>query len=303
MMHPSVADAVILAAGNGTRLAGLSDLPKPLVPVAGRAPLDYIVGALRDTGIDRVHVVTGHKCEQIRAHAFSPAPPAEIGWIHNPEYRRPNGLSLLSAEGVVRSPFLLLMGDHLFEPAILREFLAEPCPPAGGVLATDARINRIFDLEDATKVLTHAGRLCKIGKLLPSFNAVDIGMFLFSDQVFAAMQASLDAGAASLSAGVAVLAAAGAMRTWDVGDRCWIDMDTPAAWAEAERLAREGRFGAPEIRKPAQSEDGFPGCALRPRLRAPRAGSRAEEARKARARQPVATRTRGLPSSVGRTGT
>jgi len=246
MSHSSVVEAVILAAGNGTRLAGMSGLPKPLVPVAGRALLDYIVGALRDTGIDRVHVVTGYKCEQIRAHTFSPSPPAEVSWLHNPEYHRPNGLSVLAAEGVVRSPFLLLMGDHLFEPGMLREFLSEPCPPEGGVLATDARIGRIFDLEDATKVETHAGLLRKIGKLLPSFNSVDTGMFLFSDRVFAALRASVGAGAASLSAGVAVLAAAGAMRTWDVGDRCWIDIDTPAAWAEAERLAQEGCFGTPD---------------------------------------------------------
>lgn len=65
--------AVILAAGRGTRLLG-DDLAKPLVPVAGRPMVDYLVEALHglaetDGGApSRWIFVVGHQADKVRAH-------------------------------------------------------------------------------------------------------------------------------------------------------------------------------------------------------------------------------------------
>jgi len=57
---------IILAAGQGKRMR--SDLPKPLVPVAGRPIIDHLIDAVRAAGISTVSVVVGHQAERMRAH-------------------------------------------------------------------------------------------------------------------------------------------------------------------------------------------------------------------------------------------
>lgn len=59
-------EAIILAGGFGTRLKSVvSDLPKPLAPVAGRPFLAWILDALADQSFSRVIVSVGYLHEQI----------------------------------------------------------------------------------------------------------------------------------------------------------------------------------------------------------------------------------------------
>lgn len=61
--------AVIMAGGFGTRLRPLTnDMPKPMLPVAGRPVMEWIVGQLRDAGIRRMIVTTHYKPEKIQEH-------------------------------------------------------------------------------------------------------------------------------------------------------------------------------------------------------------------------------------------
>jgi choline kinase len=250
-------DVVILAAGNGLRLSSLSPLPKPLVSIDARPLLDRVLAALVETGLHRVTIVVGHAADSIRHHPFPSAAGLEIAWVENPRYSQPNGLSLLCAEGHVRAPFVLLMADHLFEPNTLRLLLREPCPADGAVLAVDRNVQGVYDLEDATKVVTRGSALQEIGKNLDAYDAIDTGMFLCSDAIFAAMRTSASNGGQSLSNGVAMLARTGRMRTWDIGGAAWIDVDTPGARDEAERMVRAGCFAAtprPEAPRPLHAE-------------------------------------------------
>jgi dTDP-glucose pyrophosphorylase len=58
--------AVLLAAGRGKRQRPFTDeMPKPLLPVNGRATLDYILSAVVKAGIERVCIVTNHLEEKI----------------------------------------------------------------------------------------------------------------------------------------------------------------------------------------------------------------------------------------------
>ena len=51
----------ILAGGRGERLAGASDLPKPLVPVGGRPFLGWLLDLLARAGARRVTLLTGYR--------------------------------------------------------------------------------------------------------------------------------------------------------------------------------------------------------------------------------------------------
>ena len=243
MSLSTASEAVILAAGNGVRLSEASDLPKPLIPVVDRALLDYIVAALHAGAVRRLHIVTGHRGDDIRRHVEAAPRGLEVNWIDNPRYLRPNGLSLLAAAGHVESPFVLLMADHLFEPGTLIRFLGQPAPPDGGLLAVDPKLDKIFDLADATKVSTRGRFVERLGKGLENYDAVDTGMFLLSPAVFDAMQSSVEAGDESLSGGMNELARRGGLLACDIGAGRWVDVDTPEAWAHAQRLAAGGVFG------------------------------------------------------------
>jgi bifunctional UDP-N-acetylglucosamine pyrophosphorylase/glucosamine-1-phosphate N-acetyltransferase/UDP-N-acetylglucosamine pyrophosphorylase len=61
---PPPALAIVLAAGKGTRMK--SDLPKVLVPVAGRPMLRYVIDALRAAGVSRLVIVVGYRADLVR---------------------------------------------------------------------------------------------------------------------------------------------------------------------------------------------------------------------------------------------
>lgn len=61
--------AVVLAAGLGTRLKPITDtMPKPLVPVAGKPMIDYGLDALADAGVTRAVVNVHHFADRMEAH-------------------------------------------------------------------------------------------------------------------------------------------------------------------------------------------------------------------------------------------
>ncbi len=58
--------AIVLAAGKGTRMK--SELPKVLIPVAGRPMIDYVLDVLDRAGISETIVVVGYRADLVRAH-------------------------------------------------------------------------------------------------------------------------------------------------------------------------------------------------------------------------------------------
>jgi bifunctional UDP-N-acetylglucosamine pyrophosphorylase/glucosamine-1-phosphate N-acetyltransferase/UDP-N-acetylglucosamine pyrophosphorylase len=56
--------AIVLAAGKGTRMR--SELPKVLVPVAGRPMIHYVIDALQAAAVARILVVVGYRAELVR---------------------------------------------------------------------------------------------------------------------------------------------------------------------------------------------------------------------------------------------
>src|SRR5699024_9934676 len=123
--------AVILAAGQGSRLRSLSE-SKPLLPLLGIPLIERNVRSAQRCGIDEVIVVTGHEHAQLEAwqqayQARHPAP--AITLVYNPAWAEAeNGRSLAAVKGVVERPFLLLMGDHVYTPELLARLCRHPLP-------------------------------------------------------------------------------------------------------------------------------------------------------------------------------
>lgn len=67
-MSAEVRQAVLLAAGRGTRLGDLTrEIPKPLLEVGGKPIIFRIIDGLAGAGVRDVTVITGHLAEQLEA--------------------------------------------------------------------------------------------------------------------------------------------------------------------------------------------------------------------------------------------
>ena len=231
--------AVILAAGLGSRLADGSPVPKPLREVAGVPLLVRIIRALEKGGIREIGIVIGYLGDELRKGLSESEHRAKLSFFPNEEYEKPNGTSLLKARDFVTGPTLLLMSDHLWSPQLLKSVASYPVAEGESVLGVDYRIDACFDLDDATKVQVQGDRIVRIGKELDDYNALDTGLFLITPALIEALDAVNGPEGCSLSQGVAALAKDGRMKAADVGDANWIDVDTPEAHAEAERLIAE----------------------------------------------------------------
>jgi choline kinase len=236
-----VETAVILAAGLGSRLRatrpGQGDLAKPLTPLHGVSLLVRSLTTLAGLGVRHAVIVVGYAEEQIRTVAHDPrVPNLRITFAPNPDWKRQNGLSVLAArEAAGEGPFFLLMGDHLFEAALLRR-LAQAPRPGDLLLAVDRRADDIYDLDDAVKVkMSEDGRILDLAKTLRDFNAVDTGAFVTGAALFDALERKRveQGGDCSLSDGVAELARRGRAYTVDIGDAWWQDVDDDTAFGIA----------------------------------------------------------------------
>ena len=224
--------ALIVAAGYGSRLRAVSP-SKPLTPVVGVPLIARVIDAARRGGASGFTVVTGHKAAEVEAFlaAYDPA----ITCVRTPDWSLANGHSVLTgADALGPERHLLMMADHLFDPALVARTLAAPA--AALTLAIDRRLdNPLVDLDDVTRVRTAGDAIVAIGKHLPDYDAFDCGVFAVDGRFHDALRASIAAGGpGSISAGVEALAATGGARVIDIGDTWWLDVDDPKALDQAE---------------------------------------------------------------------
>ncbi len=244
--------AVILAAGEGHRLNGVNGgSPKPLTPILGLTLLERAILSCKEVGVLEFYVVIGYHADKMIPYltALEQRLSVMIRPVENPNWRDGNGSSALSAAPYVSRPFLLLMCDHLFDPAILRLLLTAGMKTSDCFLAVDCHPDHVFDLDDATKVQLDGDVITGIGKEKASFDAVDTGLFFCRPSLFEALEVARDRGQHSLSAGLVELIRNREFRAVTIGERFWFDVDTPKSLSRAKRALLQS------LSKP--DEDGF----------------------------------------------
>lgn len=236
---PHNVKCLILAAGQGQRLRDIAP-SKPLAELHGTAMIERVMEQALKGGVKEFFVVTGYEADKVEAFVEAVAETREVRveTRRNPEWTKANGLSVLAAEEHLNEPFVLVMCDHLFDPAILRDLLHQPRRPDELILAVDRRLdNPLVDGKDVTRVdVGSDGRIRKIGKGIDGANAYDTGIFLAPPALFQAIRENLaNGGTGSLSEGVQALADRGLAKTYDIGHRFWIDVDDKLAFENAEK--------------------------------------------------------------------
>jgi bifunctional UDP-N-acetylglucosamine pyrophosphorylase/glucosamine-1-phosphate N-acetyltransferase len=118
---------IVLAAGEGKRMK--SARPKVLMPLAGRPMLAHVLDTARSLQPARIHVVHGHRGEEVRAALTDLG---DIGWVHQPQQRGTGHAVMLALPQVPDGArVLVLYGDvPLIRADTLHTLLASEAPLA-----------------------------------------------------------------------------------------------------------------------------------------------------------------------------
>jgi 1L-myo-inositol 1-phosphate cytidylyltransferase len=232
--------AILLAAGEGSRLRAAAPF-KPLCVVGDRPLIDHAIGGLAAAGLGRVVVVLGYGAEPIEAHLAATAWPVRVETVRTPDYRQPNGVSVLAAETHVGGhEALLAMCDHLVDPELYRR-TAMAGTAGGARLAIDRRLGSDWvDIDDVTCVQTDGDRIVAIGKGLAAYDGFDTGVFAIGPDLFSALHGLHDP---SLTEGMRALALERRASIVDCSDVDWIDVDDQVALTKAELWLRRLQTG------------------------------------------------------------
>jgi mannose-1-phosphate guanylyltransferase len=105
--------ALILAGGEGTRLRPLTyTVPKPVLPLAGRPHIAYVIDWLARHGVDDVIVSCGHLADGMRSALADLETGVQIRFAEEPDARGTAG-AIRFAEDILADRFLVLNGDVL----------------------------------------------------------------------------------------------------------------------------------------------------------------------------------------------
>jgi len=121
--------AILLAAGYGSRIAGMTDMPKCLLEVNGESLLEHNLNIWKNLGIKRVKIVLGYKEELIREILKKYESDFEITTLVNEDFRnKGNTYSLylgIKNWSEVDQSALIFDADLIYDQAILEKFLSE----------------------------------------------------------------------------------------------------------------------------------------------------------------------------------
>jgi choline kinase len=140
--------------------------------------IEWQLSALVECGVDEVVVVTGYGSDlvDITLKRWS-RPGLDVRTVFNPFFNVADNLaSCWLAREEMDEDFLILNGDTLFEPDVLRKVLASPEAPI--TITIDRK--PCYDSDDM-KVEVDGENLVSVGKTLPAdiTNGESIGMLLF----------------------------------------------------------------------------------------------------------------------------
>ncbi|MDA9489631.1 phosphocholine cytidylyltransferase family protein [Bradyrhizobium sp. CCBAU 11361] len=136
-------NAVILAAGSGTRLRPLTDLrPKPLVEVHGTPILHNAIRNLEAVGVEEVTIVVGYRKDAIQYACGSRFGEVKINYVESTVFDRTgSAYSLwLARNSLLSGDCYLLEGDVFFEENALRCLASSDTVDVAAVAPFDSRM-------------------------------------------------------------------------------------------------------------------------------------------------------------------
>ena len=239
--------AVILAAGQGTRLRPLTDhRPKCLVEVQGKPILQYQLEALCEAGVRECIIVIGYRAAQVRSAFGTRFRDLSITYVENDIFDSTNNIySLWLARRELTEDLLLLEGDLIFESELLMDLFDLPYENV-------AVVDRFRPPMNGTVILAEGDRASAMVLKLDQSRGFDYGPALKTVNIYRfshravhgeLMPALGDYIAQGLTGhfyevAIARAIAEGAMQlhVLRTGPRAWAEVDTVGDLVDAERM-------------------------------------------------------------------
>ena len=219
-------DAIILAAGKGTRLRPHTEtVPKPLLPVQGRPILDWIIGALPP--VERLVVVVNYLAPQIEDYLAKQTHARNWAAVRQTEPRG-TGDALMSCKGEITGDrVMVLNGDDLIGRADLAKLAAVPMGILARPVDTPKDYGILFRNPDGT--LHHIEE--KPEGLTPP-QLANIGGYVFPRRVFDLTLPLSPRGEYEITDAVSQLAASGPFHV--VAADYWLPIGTVRQWEDSQ---------------------------------------------------------------------
>ena len=179
--------ALILAAGEGTRLRPLtSNIPKPLLLVAGRPFLTHITDALKGAGISDIALLVGWKANRIKEHYGDGS---EFGLrITYLEQKQRMGTAdaIAHAADNMDEPFVCVNGDVVISEGDIKEMRRMHEKSGKTIMGA-------VNVDDPSKFGVIEEKDGKLVKLIekpkqPPSDLINAGMFIFTPEIFDVIQ-------------------------------------------------------------------------------------------------------------------
>ena len=252
--------AVICAAGKGRRLMPYTrEKPKPLLKVAGKMIIEYILDSLSDNGITDVLIMTGHGDDHVRSSLGDSYKNCNLTYILNEQYAMTNNIySVYLAKEYIDEGMIFFNGDLVFEPDMLKDVINngyENC----AVVDTDVEL-----VDDAMKVSLKDERITHIGKkIIAQAHGWSMGIYKLSkegaQEYFRVCDELFDADCTfkhvSFVVPLQIMASKTPIMTASTSGVRWAEIDTHEDYDDAKQ-----RFGDKEIHVPEfeENEEFFP---------------------------------------------
>jgi UDP-N-acetylglucosamine diphosphorylase/glucosamine-1-phosphate N-acetyltransferase len=175
--------ALVLAAGEGTRLRPLtSNVPKPLLLVAGKPFLSHIFGALKAGGVKEVALLVGWKANRIKEfYGDGSDLGLSITYLEQRE-RMGTADAVGHADGFMDEPFFCVNGDVVISELDVKEmysiFEAKHKTVMGAVTVPNPSSFGVIEEKEGKLI-----RILEKPKLPPS-DLINAGMFVFTPDIF-----------------------------------------------------------------------------------------------------------------------
>ena len=237
--HPVVENAVILAAGKSSRFreSGVYK-PKVLMKVGGLRLLERSILTLNKAGVEHFRIVLGAYRDQIlpEMKSLKRLKGIDIEYVVCEDFEKGNGVSFGAGAAGFDEPFLLTMSDHIFSPKTIGDFIKKTNEATHlPALACDPELDDVFDMDDATKVLSKEGFINNIGKQINNYDLVDTGLFYFPKNYGKRIASLAKNGANSVSNIIQEFIDESGVRAVALNKPEWQDVDNPSMKKEAER--------------------------------------------------------------------
>jgi NDP-sugar pyrophosphorylase family protein len=230
-----VSECVILAGGVASRLGPQAgDLPKTLVPVAGRPFADHQLTWLAKQGVTQVVYCIGYRGDQIRDYVGGGERwGLQVTYVDEGSDLRGTGgaLRLALDQGALAEHFAVLYGDSYLRvdlPVIFAAFRNSGRPALMTVLRNDGRWDRSNADFDGALVTRYS-------KTEGDFSWIDYGLSVLAREVVARIPSDRPADLADL---LNDLSREGQLGGFEVGERFY-EIGSPEGLAELERALRD----------------------------------------------------------------